>query len=71
MCERVIALLKELSQKYSRTVKVIHCNNSRENVTLAATCKRKELGIDFEFTALELLNTIVWLRELLQLVLDE
>lgn len=51
MCERVIALLKELSQKYSRTVKVIHCNNSRENVTLAATCKRKELGIDFEFTA--------------------
>ena len=45
--------LKKLSQKYSRTLKVIQCNNAEENVTLATTFKREGLGINFEFTAPE------------------
>ena len=51
MCERVVTLLKELSQNYSRTVKVICCDNAGENVTLAKTCKREGMDIDFESTA--------------------
>ena len=51
MVDRVIPFFKDLKHKFSKTVKVIRCDNAGENMALAATCKKQGLGIDFEFTA--------------------
>ena len=48
---RVIKFFKELKNNYSKTIKVIRCDNAGENMALATTCKREGLGINFEFTA--------------------
>jgi transposase InsO family protein len=48
---RVIKFFNERKNNYSKTIKVIRCDNARENVALATTCKREELGINFKFTA--------------------
>jgi hypothetical protein len=51
MGPRVIEFFKELRNNYSKTIKVIRCDNAGESMALATTCKREGLGINFEFTA--------------------
>jgi hypothetical protein len=53
MGPRVIKFFKELKNKCSKIIKVIRCHNAGKNMVLATTCKKEELGINFEFTAPE------------------
>ena len=42
MVQKVTDFFKELKHKYSKTIKVIRCDNAGENMVLAETCKRKK-----------------------------
>jgi transposase InsO family protein len=44
-------LIKDFKAKHGKQVKFIRCDTAGENKILEATCKKKGLGIIFEFTA--------------------
>ena len=47
----VINLVKHLKAANNVKVKIIWCNNARENISLQKECKQDGLGIMFQFTA--------------------
>ena len=44
-------MIRELRNK-GKTVKYIRCDNTGENIKLKEECDRLNLGVEFEFTAL-------------------
>ena len=49
--DHIIPLIRELRNK-GKTVKYIRCDNTGENIKLKEECDRLNLGVEFEFTAL-------------------
>ena len=50
--EKIISLVKHLKVANNVKIKIIRCNNARENVFLQKEFIREVLGITFQFTAL-------------------
>ena len=51
LAENMIQLILDLKNKNNVTTKFIRCDNAGENKKLEEECKRRGLGITFEYTA--------------------
>jgi hypothetical protein len=51
LCDKMIALIKDLKAKQKITFKYIRCNDAGKNKMLEEVCLKVGLGIQFEYTA--------------------
>ena len=51
LCEKMLGLILDLKAKSKAKVKFIRCDNAPENKKLEEECKKRGLGITFEYTA--------------------